>query len=106
MTHPDILQAERTGYPAHMQPESPALECEDCGGEIYGGETYSSVGICLDCADRHTWTHWPDEGDEPLHCEDCGGAIEPQALYVSLPDGDGDFCEGCFEKTKIAAWAA
>ena len=106
MTHPDILRAERTVCPAPMQPESPVLECDDCGMEIYGGETYIDVGICLDCADLYTWSHWPDDGDEPIHCGDCGDAIEPWALYASLPNGEGDFCADCFDKTKITATAA
>ena len=106
MTHPDILQTELTGYPMHMQPDSPALECACCGGGIYENERYSDVGICEGCEDLHTWTHYPDEGDGPIVCENCGCMIEDQARYVSLPDGEGDYCEGCFGKTKITAWAA
>ena len=103
MTHPDILQAERTGCP--FPPDEPLLYCADCGEGIYENETYHDIGICEDCADLHTWTRYPDEGDGPVICGDCGDMVEPWALYASLPNGEGDFCAGCFEKTKVTAYA-
>ena len=104
MTRPDILQAERTGYPS--APEEPLLHCAGCGEGIYENEQYHDIEICESCADLYTWTHFPDDGDEPVVCGDCGDAIEPERLYVSIPNGEGDFCTDCFEKTKItAAWA-
>ena len=106
MTHPDILQAERAGHPSPFQPEGPALACSDCLGEIHEGELYSGIGICESCEDSYTWTHDPDTGDEPIVCAGCGEGIEASRMYVSLPNGDGDFCLACFEETKTTAWAA
>ena len=104
MTAPDILMAETIGYP--FEPDGPVLWCGDCDGGIYENEAYHEVGICESCADLYTWTYYPEDGGGPVICESCGRAVEEQARYVSLPDGGGDYCADCFEKTKITAWAA
>ena len=103
MTHPLILEAERTGSP--FPPDRPVLHCEGCGEGIYENEGYYDIGICESCADLYTWTHYPDDGDEPLFCACCGDEVEPEKTYVSLPNGDGDFCAECFGNMKTTAWA-
>ena len=106
MTDPAILFAEKWGHDFYRLNEPPVMSCADCGGDIYENDGYYECGICKDCAGLYTWTHDPEPGEDPLACGCCGERIEAQRQYVSLPEGDGDRCMDCFEKTEITAVAA
>ena len=106
MTHPGILHMEKWGHDFYRLNEPPTLFCEHCGEGIYENEDYYDIGICEGCADLHTWTYYPEPDEEPPACENCGERMDALRPYVSLPNGDGDFCRECFEETKMIAVAA
>ncbi len=51
--HPVIRNMELTGYPDGKEPRV-CCWCDECGGEIYEGQTYYKIGsniYCEDCID-------------------------------------------------------
>lgn len=57
LQHPDIAEAERTGYPRGDAPKA-AFPCDECGGEIFVGESYYALGgrrFCRACVERRFW---------------------------------------------------
>jgi len=51
--HPVIRNMERTGYPDGIGPRTCCL-CDECGEDIYEGETYYRIGglnLCEACVE-------------------------------------------------------
>ena len=57
LQHPDITAAERTGYPYGRAPK-PAFCCDECGQDVYVGESYYALDgrrFCRKCVERRFW---------------------------------------------------
>lgn len=46
MTHPEILRAEKTGYPRPLSKPQMTAFCDDCGRAMYEDETTITCSIC------------------------------------------------------------
>lgn len=72
------------------------VPCEYCRGLAREGEMFGSVGrrggtgwICESCA---------DDGSEAFCCDDCGHWFDESEAH-SGPDGEGAYCEDCFDES-------
>ena len=57
LQHPDVGEAERTGYARGDAPET-AFRCDGCGGEIRAGEGYYALcdrRFCRRCVEWRSW---------------------------------------------------
>ena len=57
MTHPDILAAERYGYPKWNMPPDPIGQCSRCGSDIFDGdehvESYDEIFCDMECCHKY-----------------------------------------------------